>query len=642
MNWRRQILQNFPAQLYPLTVVVDPDALLQEEEIWQTLKDRGFDLTVYNNPLNFRFMYEHQYRCRWDRGEEAYLVVTIDDRRKLAALPYDILAGGRLLQLSLADLFPRLSYPVMAELDKEYFARLYRIYQDYHGPTLGDSATKHHILKHVFGIVPETIHGPVEITQMLLSRHCRGLRLPEVLDRYLVDVLGRKEVFRHWPLEKIVPSAVAFFKFLQRKWFDFVHGVESREPIIPFDRYDIRVYINDLFADGYLEPVDPPKDKEVPDWARAGVIVDREKARKQDLERLVTTLEKQLDETLDYRDWQKLAVKWAHLLLECDMGGYLTDRRRRELLQDKLDHKFFSWLRESYGRLAMLPYLPQPILVHQVPHFLNYRRTQLDETRQALLVIDGLAMNQWLVIRRELKAGYPNWQLTENQIFAWIPTLTPISRQALFAGKAPLYLAASLLESHKDGQHWRRFWSDAQMPVDKVHYGLLPGTDPDEIRVTLASGADIVGLVVRKVDDIMHGMKLGSAGMLQQIALWAQGGYLNGTIDQLLKNGFVVYLTADHGNVAATGQRTIPDGILAEARGQRARIYTSKTLVEQAAASADNAVIWPPVGLPAEYKVLLAKGRSAFTQRGQTVVAHGGTTLEEVIVPFIRIEEAKS
>jgi hypothetical protein len=65
-------------------------------------------------------------------------------------------------------------------------------------------------------------------------------------------------------------------------------------------------------------------------------------------------------------------------------------------------------------------------------------------------------------------------------------------------------------------------------------------------------------------------------------------------------------------------------------------------LVEQAAAGADKAVIWPPVGLPAEYKVLLAKGRSAFTQRGQTVVAHGGTTLEEVIVPFIRIEEAKS
>ena len=40
----------------------------------------------------------------------------------------------------------------MAELDKEYFARLYRIYQDHHGPTLGDSATKHHILKHVFGL----------------------------------------------------------------------------------------------------------------------------------------------------------------------------------------------------------------------------------------------------------------------------------------------------------------------------------------------------------------------------------------------------------------------------------------------------------------------------------------------------------
>jgi len=53
--------------------------------------------------------------------------------------------------------------------------------------TLGDSATKHHILKHVFGIVPETIHGPVEITQMLLSGIAVDCVCRNVLDRYLVD-----------------------------------------------------------------------------------------------------------------------------------------------------------------------------------------------------------------------------------------------------------------------------------------------------------------------------------------------------------------------------------------------------------------------------------------------------------------------
>ena len=82
----------------------------------------------------------------------------------------------------------------MAELDKEYFAHLYRIYQDYHGPTLGDSATKHHILKHVFGIVPETIHGPVEITRC----YCPGIAVVCVAGStgsLSVDVLGRRKYF---------------------------------------------------------------------------------------------------------------------------------------------------------------------------------------------------------------------------------------------------------------------------------------------------------------------------------------------------------------------------------------------------------------------------------------------------------------
>lgn len=53
----------------------------------------------------------------------------------------------------------------------------------------------------------------------------------------------------------------------------------------------------------------------------------------------------------------------------------------------------------------------------------------------------------------------------------------------------------------------------------------------------------------------------------------------------------------------------------------------------------ENAICWPGFGLPQGYSVLLAGGRSAFVSEGEEVVSHGGISLEEVVVPFVRIWE---
>ena len=42
-------------------------------------------------------------------------------------------------------------------------------------------------------------------------------------------------------------------------------------------------------------------------------------------------------------------------------------------------------------------------------------------------------------------------------------------------------------------------------------------------------------------------------------------------------------------------------------------------------------------GLPANFKPLFAGGRSAFVPAGDQVVAHGGVSVEELIVPFVRV-----
>ena len=99
---------------------------------------------------------------------------------------------------------------------------------------------------------------------------------------------------------------------------------------------------------------------------------------------------------------------------------------------------------------------------------------------------------------------------------------------------------------------------------------------------------------------------------------------------------YAVYLTSDHGNIEATGTGRLTDGTLAESRGLRARIYQHKELLERA--REDN-LFWPGAGLPQNYHVLIAKGRTAFAPQGEKVISHGGITLEEVLVPFVKIGE---
>ena len=148
----------------------------------------------------------------------------------------------------------------------------------------------------------------------------------------------------------------------------------------------------------------------------------------------------------------------------------------------------------------------------------------------------------------------------------------------------------------------------------------------------------IVGLVVDKVDKIMHGMELGSAGMHNQVRQWAGQPFMANLIDLLLENGFRVYLSSDHGNIEAAGCGRPAEGAVADLRGERVRIYPDPLLRGQVKERFHDALEWPPIGLPEDYLALLAPGRSAFVRETEFLIGHGGASLEEIVVPLVQIE----
>ena len=662
-SWRDEILKEFTPQVARLTLVADPDGLLLEEGILKGIEERGFELIPFEDHVAFRFAYESRYRSRWDRGELTDLVVVLRAAASdLSSLPYDLLQAGRQLSFNLGELFPDLSYPVVGALDRSDLDDLYEA-QKREKPDrpLGDRQTKGFVLRHVFGVAPETIRQESDLVRFLLRRHYRGLRIPPTLDSHLVQLLRQNSLFGEWPLERIVADREAFFAFLQERWPIFldrqVAGADAvREPAepyglefpgpseIPFDHDDVRVYIDNLFLEGVLQQVSHPRAETLADsWVIVGVKTDPKADRERRLEGLLKAIEKSIpEETAGHQDWLAFARRWAQVnALWFDPDGEDAGEKKERFcsVRDRIDEVFTSWIKQRFGTLHNQPPLP-PVMIHHVPRLLARHLEKSRDAKVALVVMDGLSLGQWVVVRNVLAEQRPLFQLREGSLFAWIPTLTMVSRQACFAGRAPLYFSSSIHTTDREPSAWKRFWVDEGLSSAEVGYEKNLRDQPDLARVEeLVSHPKVraVGLVVDKVDKIMHGMTLGSAGMHNLVRQWTNEGVLAALLDMLLDQGFAVFLTSDHGNVETKGCGRPAEGAVADLRGERVRVYPDQSLRARVKERFPDAIEWPPIGLPDDYLALIAPERLSFVRETESPMAHGGITLEEVVVPFVQI-----
>jgi hypothetical protein len=122
-----------------------------------------------------------------------------------------------------------------------------------------------------------------------------------------------------------------------------------------------------------------------------------------------------------------------------EMNG--VSSRLHALIQ-AVDGRFTAWVRKRYAGLINLPAAP-PVMLHHIPRFLAHSllntRSSPPPAKLALLLVDGLSLDQWIVVRETITSRRPGFRFRENAVFAWIPSITPVSRQAAFAGKPPIF-----------------------------------------------------------------------------------------------------------------------------------------------------------------------------------------------------------
>ncbi|MFE8034660.1 BREX-3 system phosphatase PglZ [Thiohalocapsa marina] len=666
-QWSERILGEFPPDLARFWIAADPDDVLLDEHLLSELRGRGFEVLPFEDPIAFRADYEARWRRAWDHGESGPAKALVLHLRSAEPgdLPWDYLRDARLVRLSLANLFPLLSYSVVHRLGAEYRETLFEAHAKHAAQSpdqiWGETATKELILTHIFRLGPHLISGNVDLWRELLRLHYRNTPLPRLLADHVQGILENKPAFDGLPISELFASRATFLRVVQAAWEGFlsgkgIEGSRVTEPPlpeyvgcsdgkieIPFEHPDIRALIDSMFLDGSLHPLlvqQVPAD--APDWLAVGMVRDPAARRHLVRDGLQRLLDSMPSDDCSYRDWLSFAKSQGEILSRFHALDPTYAQGLEDLLQEihrRSDERLVSWIGKHYADLPSLPVAAAPVMVHQVPRFLAIRHGA-GEKKVALLVFDGLAMDQWVQIREQVTGRAPNLVFDEGACFAWLPTLTAVSRQALFSGLKPREFADSIAETSAEPSLWSRFWQDQGLRASQILYrkGIRRCDQLAALAEALSKPSLVVaGLVVDTIDEIVHGAVLGKHGIASQVDSWCASGFVEQLLALLLDRGFQVYLTADHGNLEAIGAGRPNQGVIAESRGERVRIYPTDLLRKQSAEQIPGTIELPSPGLPPDFLPLFAGGRTAFVNQGEPLVAHGGISVEELIVPFVAV-----
>lgn len=397
---------------------------------------------------------------------------------------------------------------------------------------------------------------------------------------------------------------------------------------------------------GALAPIDVDEWGALPAWARPAVRAHGADDSLERFDALAAALDEALRSDLratSWPTWVGVAKDWAALQTIHDIPSVSLSEDRRATyhqLQHAIDTRFAGWLPSHYSALATLA-LPTPHHLFHVSGFIAFEWRTRPVERIALLIVDGMGLRDWASIGPAWKSRHPDWSMREDALLAEIPTMTSVSRQALVSGSRPAHFGASLNTNRFEPKQWATFWArqDPPLPESACPYARIGGPKGE---VVFGNRERAVCLITSGIDDVVHGATLGDADVQASLNVWLHldSHPLEREIVRLLAQGFRVHVASDHGHVEAVGVGVPSEGVIAEARGKRARVYRDRALAERAHARFPDTIIWADDGLlPNDAFVLIPRARTAFATVGERVVTHGGATLDEMIVPFITIEK---
>lgn len=321
---------------------------------------------------------------------------------------------------------------------------------------------------------------------------------------------------------------------------------------------------------------------------------------------------------VNWAESQKTIDAVSAVMVDAIKAGVIEEmdsdiERINSMFQELIDEHYFAMLQSN-------PLLSAKSVNKILPHLAaNYRH----EDKVALMVIDGLAYWQYVVLKRYLDSLGVKTQ--DSTIVSWLPSITMLSRQAIFRGNTPV------MDYHQSPDNerklWRSYWQSHGIGQFETQYI----SDDDEFAIN--EGVKRLAVVTVEMDKKMHS-SYDYRDLLSLTENWCPR--ITAKIKTIVNAGYTLYLTTDHGSVLSKGWRALTqvekvflykDG----SRGKRHLIYNN--VEEYQRFAKENGEL----GMLAHDQWLCMRNNLCFARDNERMITHGGSHFEEVVIPFVKI-----
>lgn len=316
----------------------------------------------------------------------------------------------------------------------------------------------------------------------------------------------------------------------------------------------------------------------------------------------------------NYKDWFEI----ANLKATIDTMAIKYDV---EIITDDIHEWFVRYLFSDYGKISSEINRNSPVLVSRVMEYVHDNSDKF-----CIIIMDGMSEFDWEIISK----SFIGIEYEKSDVFAMIPTTTSISRQCIISNKYP----KQLMEPWKQSKEKVEFFDCAKnigFTQEQIEY--KRGYDAD-----FSSFIKCATIIINDIDDMVHAQKQQRKGMYNDLICFNKEGKLINLVRRLLKKGFDVYITSDHGNTPCVGMgRLMKTGVETETKSRR-MIVLKEFADKQELINKYNLIEFPKYYLIKSFDYLICNAGSSFDIKNEKVMTHGGVSVDEVIVPFIKIK----
>lgn len=309
------------------------------------------------------------------------------------------------------------------------------------------------------------------------------------------------------------------------------------------------------------------------------------------------------------------------------LGQYCFCSKGEKIYVDKeLDFKFSNYIKENFNKLAFnRDFDLSPLNSNILKKFLKIENT---DEKKAIICFDCMSFTEWFSIKSYLLNNMKEKiTIEEKYSYSFVPSITKYSRKSIFTGKMPIESQDS---SEEKG--FKKFLSENSSIKKEEIYFRRTGNIIEEN----FSDYKRVGIIYSFIDDLVHGA-LNKEMLLKNIEIYLKNSKFLKVIENLIINDFEIYFCSDHGNIQCEGNGVILSKWLVQEKGTRSAIYKEAILAEEIKFEGKEIFNFPSM---LEGYIVSDINRKNF-RTTDSGISHGGVTLEEMIIPFIKVGKRK-